>query len=235
MPDRLRPIVVAVALATLAALLSPAGASEPLYFELWQPEESASEETDPGADDGAEIERSQILLAMDQIDAESPIAEWCRQQRLHLPEETLPLALLREAPYSRFETGIVPLELELLIDDVELRYALGTNRPLGADGLSFPYFELCALGFGRRDGGDWSLDVVHLSNARGQQIVVGVYKGVLPKHERDFLAASLGYDHEQPDPAGILLLGQGEELPAMLLVRSESGEAFDALRRRIVR
>ncbi len=217
--------------AVLALALLPGGLlaeiDSILYFELWQPQ---------AADDEVrELERSQIRLAVGDASAELPIAGWCVRQRETLPAATLPLALLRDAPYDAFETSTVPLKLELLIDDVELRYALGTERPLGADGVSFPYFELCALGFGRRADPAWALEVVHLSNARGQEIVVGLYKGVLPASEREFLAATVGYDLDQPDPAGILVLGQGEEMPAMLLVDSPDGSAFGELRSRIVR
>ena len=174
-------------------------------------------------------------MALGERTVAAPIAAWCDAQRDTAPPSALPEALLRGAPYDRFATGLVPVLLEVLIDDIEMRYALGTMRPEGASGISYPFFELCAFGFGRREGEDWALDVLHLSNHRGDQLAIGLYKGVLSQAERGYLESQLGYSTELPDPAGLLLMGKGLDLDTLLLETSPSGEAFDRLRRRIFR
>ncbi len=240
-------VIVAAALAAVVpATPRPMAADDDTarYFELWQPDLAAEPLPDddgspspPPGDDA--LERSQIRLEVAASTIAAEVADWCSEQRT-TTDATLATALLRQAPYEPFATSRVPLAVELLIDDVELRYALGTVRPDGVDGRSFPFFELCPLGFGRRsfevDSTETgSLEVVHLSNARGQQIVIGLYDGEVAASERAFLAATLGYGLELPDPAGLLVLGQGEELPVLLLVRSPDGDAHRLLRSRIVR
>lgn len=215
----------------LLALATPAGthaqrSTETIYLELWQ---QAGEASEPST----EVPR--MLLAIGQPTITAPIAGWCELLRLNPRSTALPDALLRGAPYDRFATELVPLLLELLVDDIEMRYALGTERPLGASGLEFPFFELCPLGFGHRETREWTLDVLHLSNHRGDQIAVGLYKGDLPETERSYLEIQLGYPAELADPAGILVLGQGNELDMLLLVESPESAAFDQLRARIVR
>jgi hypothetical protein len=123
----------------------------------------------------------------------------------------------------------------MLIDDIEMRYALGTERPRGATGLEFPFFELCAFGYGRRESAGWTLDVLHVSNHHGDEVAVGLYKGVLPPAERAYLEAQLGYPSELPDPAGLLLMGEGRDIDSLLLVESASRKAFDELRAGILR
>ena len=216
-------ILLALAIPLAANAQRP---TETIYLELWQP---AAETAEPPA----EVPR--MLIAVGQPTMTAPIAAWCEQLRLHPSPSALPDALLRHAPYDRFATELVPLLLEILIDDIEMRYALGTERPQGASGLAFPFFELCPLGFGRRENDDWALDVLHLSNHRGDEIAVGLYKGALPETERTHLEAQLGYPAELADPAGVLLLGQGKEIDMLLLVESPASTAFDKLRRRIVR
>ena len=215
----------------LLALAIPAGANaqrpaETIYLELWQIEAEAAEPS-------AGVPR--MLLAIGQPTITAPIASWCEQLRLHPKPSALSDALLRDAPYDRFATELVPLLLEILIDDIEMRYALGTERPRGASGLGFPFFELCPLGFGRRESRDWALDVLHLSNHRGDEIAIGLYKGALPGTERARLEVQLGYPAKLPDPAGLLLLGQDKEIDMLLLVELPARAAFDELRAQIVR
>jgi len=222
-------IAALVALAFVTGIAAPSAAqpNETLFLEVWQAPlegEQAPDEAGP-----------RMLLAVGSPTLSAPVAEWCGQQRLHLEPSILPRALLGDLPYDRFATDSVPLLLEILIDDVELRYALGTERPRGATGLEFPFFELCALGFGVREGVEWALDVLHVSNHRGEEVAVGLYKGTLPPSERAYLESQLGYPSELPDPAGLLLLGQGREIDSLLLIESPNRDAFDRLRSQIVR
>ena len=199
-------------------------APETLYLELWQPPPAEGAATTTTGPD--------MLVAIGQPTVSAPIADWCEGLRRHGESSVLPEALLRGAAYDRFATDTVPLMLEVLIDDVEMRYALGTERP---PGISFPFFEVCAIGFGSREADGWVLDVLHLTNHRGDSMALGVYKGVLTEPERAYLEAQLGYATDLPDPAGLLLLGNDHDLDTLLLVESPSSDAFDALRARIVR
>ncbi len=234
----LRLLLVACLLATLGAFTAPGagaataeGEAEPtLYLELLSPMDSP-----PAGEEPREKEAPSLRIAVGRPTASAPIAGWCELLRRQEASSVLPEVLLRGAEYDRFATDSVPLLVEILIDDVEYRYALGTERPRGATGLEFPFFELCPIGFGRREGPEWAIDVVHLANHRGDHVALGVYKGVLPETERAYLEKQLGHATALPDPAGALLLGQGQKVEALLLAESADGAAFDALRAKIVR
>jgi len=215
----------------LACAATATAEEETLYLEVLQ--ETMTEPTQGQAE--GEREAPKLLLAVGEQATAAPIAAWCDSQRDTAPPSALPEALLRGADYDRFATGLVPLSVEILIDDVELRYAMGTLRPTGASGLEFPFFELCAFGFGRKQAEDWALDVIHLSNHRGDQLAIGLYKGVLPEVERAFLEEHLGYPLDEPDPAGVLAMGSEFNVETLLLATSPDGEAFERLRRRIIR
>jgi len=231
----LAPILVAQApdpVEPPAGVAPPEEADSPealstLYLELWQPP-SAEDENAPAAG-------PQMLVAVGQPTVSAPIADWCEGLRRQGEASVLPEILLRGALYDRFATDSVPLLLEVLIDDVEMRYALGTERPPGTSGTSFPFFEVCAVGFGTYPANGWQLDVLHVTNHRGDSIALGVYKGVLAATERTYLETQLGYSVDLPDPAALLLLGSGRDIDTLLLVASPSSDAFDALRDRIVR
>ena len=215
---------------------------ETLYLELWRPPvesgEPSTETSEPGAESTRPVEpeaRPAMRLVLDRPSASAPIAEWCEGLRSQPGETLLPQALLRGADYERFATESVPLRLEVLIDDVEMRYALGTERPSGASGTSFPFFELCAVGFGSRPAEGWVLDVVHVRNHRGDSMALGLYKGVVGAAERAYLENQFGYSAELPDPAGLLLIGDASAIDTLLLVESASSADFEALRRQIIR
>ncbi len=234
----LRLVLVACLLAALGAFTAPGtgaataeGEAEPtLYLELL-----AAMDSPPAGEEPREKEAPSLRIAVGRPTASAPIAGWCELLRRQEASSVLPEVLLRGAEYDRFATDSVPLLVEILIDDVEYRYALGTERPRGATGLEFPFFELCPIGFGRREGPEWAIDVVHLANHRGDNVALGVYKGVLPETERAYLEKQLGHATALPDPAGALLLGQGQKVEALLLAESADGAAFDALRAKIVR
>jgi hypothetical protein len=219
-------------LAVLAAVAAPAAgqSEETVYLELWR---------QPAAADAPEMPMTaapRMLVAVGRPSSDAvPIARWCQEQRDRGGSPVLPRALLHDAPYDLFTSGAVPVRFEILIDDVEMRYALGSERPAGATGLEFPFFELCALGYGSRSEPEWALDMLHLANHRGDEVAFGLYKGALPIGERAYLESQLGYPTALPDPAGALLLGQGQDVQTLLLVLSTDGSAFDQLRRRIVR
>ncbi len=204
-----------------------------IYLELL-PAAGDSETPSP---DGPppEEEKPGLRVAVGRPTASAPIAGWCELLRRQEASSLLPEVLLRDSEYDRFATDSVPLLVEILIDDVEYRYALGTERPRGATGLEFPFFELCPLGFGRREGPEWAIDVVHLANHRRDHMALGIYKGVLPATERTYLENQLGHTATLPDPAGALLLGQDQKIEALLLAESVDGAAFDKLRSAIVR
>lgn len=202
-------------------------APETLYLELWQPT--------PTEDETVPADGPRMFVAVGQPTVSAPIAGWCDGLRRQGEPSVLPEVLLRGAAYDRFATDTVPLMLELLIDDVEMRYLLGTERPPGIPGTSYPFFEVCAIGFGSREADGWVLDVLHLTNHRGDSLALGVYKGVLAEAERAYLESQLGYPADLPDPAGLLVLGSDHDIDTLLLVESASSAAFDALRARIVR
>lgn len=204
-----------------------------LYLELLQAAEDVGAE--PPGDNAPAEPAPGLRVAVGRPTASAPIAGWCELLRRQEASSVLPEVLLRGAEYDRFATDSVPLLVEILIDDVEMRYALGTERPRGATGLEFPFFELCPLGFGRREGPEWAIDVVHLANHRGDHMALGIYKGVLSAAERTYLESQLGHASTLPDPAGALLLGEGQEIEALLLAESTDNAAFDKLRHRIVR
>lgn len=204
-------------------------AQEARYLELWQPPQA--ETSEPATD-----KIPQLFAMLGPPSAATSIAGWCELSRRQGAEPSpLTEALLHDADYETFADGSVPLRFEVLIDDVEQRYAYGTERPQGATGLDFPFYELCPLGFGRRSGPDWAVDVVHLANHRGDQIAIGLYKGTLPVGERAFLESQLGYSTALPDPAAALLVGQDQAVDFLLLSNSTDSTQFDTLRGRIVR
>jgi hypothetical protein len=216
----------------LLAIAAPGAAQPPetVYLELWQqpPAEGAPIEPEPGV--------PQILVAVGPPTSDAaPIARWCQERRQRDVSTVLPRALLRGAPYDLFTSGAVPVRFELVVDDVELRDALGPERPTGASGLEFPFLELCALGYGSRGEPEWAVDMLHLANPRGHEVAFGLYKGELPVSERAYLESQLGYPVDLPDPDGILLLESGTDVQTLLLVVSADGAPFEDLRRRIVR
>jgi hypothetical protein len=226
----MRPLALSFALAL--AILAPAGADEDsiVYLELWQPEAEAT--------DGEPAEAPtapSMLLAVDQPTVSAQVPGWCVGLRQATESSVLADILLRGRGYDHFATDSIPLRLEILIDDVEMRYALGTERPPGASGIDFPFFQLCPVGFGSRDEEGWALDVVHVMNHRGDSLALGLYKGILPAAERAYLASEVDYPLALPDPAGLLLMGSGREIDMLLLVAAPDATAFNALRQRIVR
>ncbi|MDH3404439.1 MAG: hypothetical protein OEP45_12530 [Acidobacteriota bacterium] len=230
----------AAAFALLAAVAggldAEAGPEKTIYLELWRPAPEASGQEEGARPIPGEVaEAPALLVAVGRPTAAASIAGWCEQLRRQDPPSVLPDVLLRDGEYGRFATESVPLLVEILVDDVELRYALGTERPRGATGLEFPFFELCPLGFGRRAGPEWAVDVVHLANHRGEHVALGLYKGALPATERASLEAQFGYPSALPDPAGVVILGKGKEVEVLLLRESADAGAFDELRAAIVR
>lgn len=225
-----RPLRFLVAGLMLTAIAG-AQQSDTLYLELWQ----VAVVEEPTEDEPAPEAGPAMFVVIGQPTVSAPVAPWCDGLRQQGAPSVLPDILLRGATYDRFATETVPLLLEVLIDDVEMQYALGTERPAGASGTSFPFFEVCAVGFGSRRQEEWALDVLHVMNHRGDSVALGLYKGVLPEAERSYLASQLGYPPELPDPAGLLLLGGDRDIDMLLLVESSSSAAFDELRSRIVR
>jgi hypothetical protein len=226
----MRPLLLSLAL--LLALLAPAAAADDptLYLELWQPAPEAAE-GEPAEAPTAPT----MLLAIGQPTVSAQVPGWCVGLRQATSASELAEILLRGAGYDRFATDYVPLRLEILIDDIEMRYALGTERPVGASGIDFPFFQLCPVGFGRREAEGWALDVLHVMNHRGDAIALGIYKGVLAAAERAYLAAELDYPLELPDPAGLIVTGSEREIDILLLVESSDATAFESLRKTIVR
>jgi hypothetical protein len=220
----------AILLLTAVAATAAAQPLATVHLELWQAPPAGEGPDDP------HVTAPRLLVAVGQPTSDAaPIARWCQERRDAGGDPVLPRALLRESPYEAFTSGAVPVRFEILVDDVELRYALGTERPLGASGLEFPFFELCPLGYGSHAQPAWAIDMLHFANHRGDEVAFGLYKGALPIGERAWLESQLGYPTALPDPAGVLLLGQGQDVEMLLLVLSIDAAAFEDLRRRIVR
>lgn len=184
---------------------------------------------------GTEEARSEILVRIKRLARPEVLPRWCLESRRRVGEDKLATALLRGGgDYRPFTGSGVPLELELLIDDLEVRYVMGVPKPPGVEGNRPPFIEICPVGLGARSGEGWSHEVIQFTNRQGAQLAVGFYEGVLPTAEREALETTLGFPTSRPDPAGVLLVGDEEEGQAIILIESQDTDRHLELRSEIL-